>query len=1518
MDEKLIILSEESTQEIAVSESEIVEIKLEEVAGYVAGEGGLHSTLPDINNPNQHVIEAITGLRDELDSLNTVKTPQTLYSDNVNVAAYYQWANEAYDLSGYFVSIVDGDKIQICNGTNIFGVVVDDAGFIGHQVDVKRDGSYGLVVTSGLVDVRCELDIEVGDCVVSNAYGYATKSTSDYGYRVVAKENKSGVEYAVIAMGVQADVSNAIGEELLGLDSRLDAAETNIISAINVAHQAYNKASEVEALSSIMSDKVNGALGSVDKVVTDVENMGGSVSAAAAISAQAKAIAESAATSAESMRNEAVTKANEALAETSDLRREFEALSNNMSDDLYVAVASLQESQKQLEQTTSDIQKNIDKSVKDFEDLEKDLEPLITWPEDSENPVGVAGFIAQADADSATLASIVTWKGDAGESLAGFVQEVTEENSTVKSIASYKRKDSNGNVIEPGGAAGLTAQVDANQAELNAVVSYEKDGAKGLSGLVAQVNENKSELSAVASYKKGEVEGLAGLVAQVDANKSELNTVSSYSKNGKTGLAGLSAYVDEHEASVDLLAKYSNNDSGGSGIAGLVSDVNNNTSTLNVVAEHSFTDDKGETYTGLAGIQAQVNDNTSEVSLVANRVAGKYIVIDSWDITGKDTSTVYYAKDTKLYWYYNGDWKSTADAYAAGLPASTAGIQIVADDHSSKINSLVEFESETNIAMARIEQKADANGAYIQSAVSNMDKYAVGPYSQAYGFTLEQAASVLEEGMVYVPTVNKVGNDAETYNYTDADGRIQTYTRTFLRGYLYQWGKRPNGLFGWITVDKNYSSDISEEDADPTSVINTSSMAVYFSTTEIAVGDSNNYGYWYTDGNTITNLPDSTVEYDPYTLYKWDLAYKYNDGEKDVEKYRWNAVATLAGNSQNRAVSQIRQDANSIELDVTNVKGDLAGIKLWAGEDFTAIQDTVSWKNDNDEAIATTIQRASNSEAYIAQVASVKNTDGTVNAAASIVAAVNNAGSSVVIKAEHLNLNGYVTISSLSSSGTTVIDGSRITTGLIKSSGYQYTAGTYSTSGTAISLDNGYIRSKNFAIDSSGNAYFNGTLGANAVSAITIDASQITAGELDAGKVTVKGDISAFGATIGGFTISGNRISKGISVDENNAITNTLHAGSIMLASSGATYSNGIAGSSETASWKLIIGPNFGVTQQGGLYASGVNIDGTITADEGSIGGFTISNKSLLSNVKIAATETIPGSFSYSIDGTIGASSMMLSSVGATYNGKIGGVNIGSTQWKLIVGPRFGVTKQGNLYASNANITGTITANDGYIGNVQITTTGLGVENEDGNSYITSTGIGAYKGMFNVGSIGGWTFGNYSLTGNYYILTGGTVSYLTNNASTQTLYYSQLLPDKLVTKEKLASVTAQQYIEWGTLTNITFDSDERLKNSIEKFSNEYDVFFDMLQPKRYKYNDGTSNRYHTGYIAQEVVKSLEESGLSTFDFAAVMLRYPGTEREKWQLRRDEFVALNTWQIQKLKARVTELENKIELLTSKNE
>lgn len=1073
----------------AVEEAQIIEDVIEEVVNVEIFEAFQAPTTSDafnhalLNNReihDAHPITAITGLREELDEIESLKT---VYSDAYNVANYYKWKDAAYDEYGYFVSIIPGtSEIEVCGGSNIFGVSVETAGFVGGEnADVPRDNTYGLIATSGLVDVRCELEVNVGDCVVSNAYGYAKKADTNYGYKVLTRENKGGVEYAVIALGVQADVTNELGIELAGIQEQVDANYKNIISAVNVANQAYNKAAEIEVSNQVMSGKVNEAVGKVNGVVADVEDLTTQVSSSALVATQAKAIAESAATSAEAMKNEAVEKAKEALDDTSKLRREFNDMAIDVETKFYNAALELDGAKKLLDDAKIELQGGIDGAVGRLEDLEEDLEPLATWPKDAtgDDIKGIAGFVARADDDSAILASMVTWKGDAGESLAGFVQEATENNATVSALANYTRKDADGNTVEPGGAAGLIAQVDANQAVVQTVAAL--DG--GIAGLAAKVTNNESSLSLLASqtigdyitvdawsetnkytskiyYAKDEKKyyyykanqwigttdiseaGLDGAIAGVkstaDANKAQLDALASYQAKDEDdepiySVAGIIAHVDKNSAEVSQLATYSFTDDDGNpvdGAAGLIAQVDKNKSEISAIATYTFTKNDKTTVTGLAGLNAYVNENESNVALVADRIAGDYVVLeDAWNTSGKDTDKVYYVKatteDTKdLWYYYENEWNSTEDPYVAGLPRAMAGIQAKTDDNSASIDSLVSWQGNTNTAIARIEQKADANGAYIQSTVSNMDKYSVGPHSQAYGFTLDQAGSILEEGMIYVPTESVT----EEYSYTDADGKSQTYNRTFTPQYLYKWGK-VNGQYRWITVDKNYTE---------TTETNTSSKAVYFSTAVPTV--SGNFGYWYTNGNSVADT------YKPYTLYKWE---SYVD-ENDITQYHWVAVATLARNSQNRAVSQIRQDANSIELRVTNTEGDYAGLRADLNDTNSTAQIVASWKSsvESDVSnIASIKSTADSASASISQVVRAVGSNGEVNAA-SIVQAVNSAGSSVTINADHIKFDGFVSFANTK-------DVEDVKNSAIYDTRVEYALSTSATTFTAVSGDDG-------------------------------------------------------------------------------------------------------------------------------------------------------------------------------------------------------------------------------------------------------------------------------------------------------------------------------------------------------------------------------------------------------------------------------------------------------------------------------
>ena len=104
-------------------------------------------------------------------------------------------------------------------------------------------------------------------------------------------------------------------------------------------------------------------------------------------------------------------------------------------------------------------------------------------------------------------------------------------------------------------------------------------------------------------------------------------------------------------------------------------------------------------------------------------------------------------------------------------------------------------------------------------------------------------------------------------------------------------------------------------------------------------------------------------------------------------------------------------------------------------------------------------------------------------------------------------------------------------------------------------------------------------------------------------------------------------------------------------------------------------------------------------------------------------------------------------------------------------------------------------------------------------------------------------------------------------------------------------------------------SDKNKKNSIKNLTNNYIDIFDHLQPVSYKFNDNTSNRIHLGFIAQDVKEAILNSGLKTQDFAGYCEWTDENGETTCGLRYSEFIALCVDQIQKLKKRTTELENK---------
>lgn len=119
----------------------------------------------------------------------------------------------------------------------------------------------------------------------------------------------------------------------------------------------------------------------------------------------------------------------------------------------------------------------------------------------------------------------------------------------------------------------------------------------------------------------------------------------------------------------------------------------------------------------------------------------------------------------------------------------------------------------------------------------------------------------------------------------------------------------------------------------------------------------------------------------------------------------------------------------------------------------------------------------------------------------------------------------------------------------------------------------------------------------------------------------------------------------------------------------------------------------------------------------------------------------------------------------------------------------------------------------------------------------------------------------------------------------------------------------------GTLSG--GDSARSIKNSIQSLSLQNSIFFDNLQPRQYKFNNINIQHYHKGFIVDEVCAAAASAGLKPEDCSVLFSTDEKDPNDpNASLCYNDFIALNTWQIQLLKKRVQTLEDKIKQLEAK--
>lgn len=356
--------------------------------------------------------------------------------------------------------------------------------------------------------------------------------------------------------------------------------------------------------------------------------------------------------------------------------------------------------------------------------------------------------------------------------------------------------------------------------------------------------------------------------------------------------------------------------------------------------------------------------------------------------------------------------------------------------------------------------------------------------------------------------------------------------------------------------------------------------------------------------------------------------------------------------------------------------------------------------------------------------------------------------------------------------------------------------------------------------------------------------------------------------------------------------------------------------------------------QNGILNCKGANISGTIYATDGEFtGDITATTLTATQSGKIA-------NFNFN--------SNALYTTGASYGSS--GSYFGSSG--LSLGSNFKVDTSGNLTCSNINaksgtFSGTVNATGGtFSGNITCSGTLNGGTVSGANLYTnvfhlypydssTPPQILAYSDskFSNFYSAIHFNPGNVEIDGGLYVGLNGV----------ENVYASEVYSDACVMGMETCrpidnggAKCGDKSYRWAEIwskTSLNTESDRNLKNSIRDMSEDerLTILFNNLKPSVYKFNSGTSNRDHFGFISQDIEDGLERANMTPFEFAGFckdektkiefdengkeieipVLDENGNRQYSYSLRYEEFIALNTHMIQKTRKENEELRQTIQ-------
>lgn len=352
----------------------------------------------------------------------------------------------------------------------------------------------------------------------------------------------------------------------------------------------------------------------------------------------------------------------------------------------------------------------------------------------------------------------------------------------------------------------------------------------------------------------------------------------------------------------------------------------------------------------------------------------------------------------------------------------------------------------------------------------------------------------------------------------------------------------------------------------------------------------------------------------------------------------------------------------------------------------------------------------------------------------------------------------------------------------------------------------------------------------------------------------------------------------------------------------------------------------------GTLEAAGAVLSGTITAAAGSsFGPWTISQSSIyrVANEFGGSASMYFGTNGLSISNTFKVdASGKLTCTGASVTGSITATSLDVSN-ATVTGLRAESITAGDFSASRIN-GGTLDFNNFAVTHLSASDITTGMLSADYIKLGGDMAVYASLGSSSIGGYLGYTTGDYGGAGIHMrsgygevvaTTSGAKLCYYSNTISitssgahtncTMTVGGNLSVNGGAAPETDGAGSLGYSNYRWSVVyaqTGAISTSDREKKTDISDALERYDALFWRLRPVSYKLRDGQSGRTHTGLIAQEVEQALHELGMSGMDFAA-FVKSPRADGDDYGLRYEEFIALCIRQIQRLDARVRELEEK---------